>query len=210
MATAEKLITVAENQEKVYNAGYEKGKAEGINYDTFWDRYQANGGAISYYYAFAFNRFNAETFKPKYAIVGNSSGSALQNVFYNSTTITEINVDIDARNTNNIGALFYNCTGLKTVKKLFVDDTTTNGGGNAFYKCSALTSIEIDGTIVMNWNMDVCPLDKKSIESVYAALSTSVSGKTCTLKKTAVNAAFTDEEWKALTDAKDNWTFTLV
>lgn len=34
MTTTDKLVTVAENVEKVYNAGYEKGKSEGGGTDS--------------------------------------------------------------------------------------------------------------------------------------------------------------------------------
>lgn len=211
MSIETQLVEIAENMPKVYNAGFEKGKAEGgINYDAFWDAFQNNGKATSYHYAFSYNRFNMETFNPKYAIVGTSTGTSLQNVFYNNNVLTEINVDIDARSSSHIGGMFYGCINLKTIKKLFVDGTTTGGGNNAFNKCSALTSIEIGGTIVMSWDMSFCPLDKDSILSVFNALSTSATGKTCTFNKAAVNAVFTDEEWKALTDTKTNWTITLA
>ena len=35
MTTAEKLQQIAENEQKVYNAGYEKGKAEGGGGDSY-------------------------------------------------------------------------------------------------------------------------------------------------------------------------------
>jgi hypothetical protein len=50
MSIAEKLVTVAENIPKVYNAGYEKGKSENSDsyYDTFWDNFQLNGERLNY------------------------------------------------------------------------------------------------------------------------------------------------------------------
>ena len=93
---ADKLKEMAENEERVYNAGYEKGntegyenghtmgyekgKAEGIEegkqseYDLFWDHYQNNGNRTYYDNAFADGgneggrwRYNV-TYKPKYPI----------------------------------------------------------------------------------------------------------------------------------------------
>lgn len=81
MTTAEKLIKVAENVPKVYNAGYEKGKSEGGSdsfYDAFWDSYQTNGERMDYSNAFmsSYNlqtkkldyAWTNETFRPKYNI----------------------------------------------------------------------------------------------------------------------------------------------
>ena len=43
---------------------YNKGKQE--EYDAFWDNYQQNGTRTVYEYAFAWEGWNNETFKPKY------------------------------------------------------------------------------------------------------------------------------------------------
>ncbi len=64
MSIADKLTTIAENTTKVYDAGYEAGKAEGgggsdryeegytngqqAEYDRFWDTFQANGNRTNY------------------------------------------------------------------------------------------------------------------------------------------------------------------
>lgn len=61
-AIATKLTTIAENQQKVYNAGK---KAE---YDRFWKVFQENGQRGNYFYAFAGGGWTPETFKPKYPI----------------------------------------------------------------------------------------------------------------------------------------------
>lgn len=71
MTIAEKLQTIVENEQKVYDAGYAKGKAEGGGgdgyYDTFWDSFQQNGQRGDYTYAFQF--WDASIFQPKYDIV---------------------------------------------------------------------------------------------------------------------------------------------
>lgn len=64
MSIAEKLVTIAENEQKVYDAGK---KAE---YDEFWDNFQPEKGAAHIYqYAFSGHHWNDITFKPKYDIV---------------------------------------------------------------------------------------------------------------------------------------------
>ena len=79
MSVAEKLVTVAENVAKVYEAGkaaggsadgYNEGYAAGVQseHDRFWDNYQQNGTLTQYDYAFSGLRWTNETFNPKYDI----------------------------------------------------------------------------------------------------------------------------------------------
>ena len=75
MSIADKLVQIAENQSKVYNAGYEKGKAEGSDsyYNAFWDAFQQNGTRKSYICAFYGEGWTIENFKPKYSFIGSMS-----------------------------------------------------------------------------------------------------------------------------------------
>ena len=69
MSIADRLVAVAENQQKVYDAGYEKGKSEGGGdnwYDAFWDAYQQNGERKNYMQAFRGVGWRGTTFKPKH------------------------------------------------------------------------------------------------------------------------------------------------
>ena len=79
MSIGEKLTTIAENEQKVYD----KGRTDG--YDDFWAKYQAKGEVPFGYgpclYMFGNERWNDETFFPKYDI--NLSGSC-QEVFTNN------------------------------------------------------------------------------------------------------------------------------
>lgn len=224
MATGVSEVFGTGNQEG-YNRGYDEGLTEGrtqgyglgfeegkiAERDAFWDVFQNKGSAKSYYYAFSYNRFNAETFKPKYDIVCNNSGTAAQNMFYNSTTIRNIPVAIDVRNTSHIGATFYSATNLKSVKKIIIGSGVISGGNTTFYNCYALESITFEGEIAVGINFQWCTLlNKASIESIINALSATTSGLTVTFSKTAVNNAFTAEEWEALEATKTNWTISLV
>ena len=199
----------SEGVQKGYGLGFEEGKA--AEREKFWERFQNKGEARAYYYAFSYNRFDDETYNPRYVIVCNSSGNAAQNMFYNSTLITDTKVPIDARATSHIGAIFYNAKGLKTVCKLIVNSGVKSGGNNAFYGCSSLENIAFEGEIALNidfrWSTF---LKKASIESIINALSAKESGLTVTLSETAVNNAFTAEEWDALEATKTNWTISLV
>lgn len=205
MSIEEKLIEVAENVPKVYAAGYEKGKTDNDTLDAFWDNYQGNGTKTDYRCAFAGYLWSDTTFKPKYSF-SDIKFTCVINMFQYSN-ITTINYDLD----------FSECLGQyanyvfsnATVKKIQsvtlpkIDNTTI------FSNAKKLTSIRINGTTEYNFSFVDCPLDKASIESVIGSLSTTTTGKTCTLNKAAVNAAFTAEQWETLTKPKENWTFTL-
>ena len=93
MSIAKKLHTIAENMQKVYDAGantggggnydegyqsgYAEGEAEGrkSQCDEFWDDFQQNGERTVYSYGFAGVGWSDENFKPKYNIapVGNTA-----------------------------------------------------------------------------------------------------------------------------------------
>ena len=86
MSIAEKLTTIAENEQKVFEAGYNEGKQEGYGegqldgyndgydtgvidgrqaeYDAFWDIYQVNGARTDHQNAFGNFYWNKDTFKP--------------------------------------------------------------------------------------------------------------------------------------------------
>lgn len=128
MSIAEKLTTIAENEQKVYEAG----KASA--YDEFWDTFQQNGNRRAYQGAFG-SIFDADNFKPKYpirfdkndysagvscfAFFGCTSDKALDmstvdvdfstvlsmhNVFHNAKVD---NVEIDIKNADTVNGLFY-------------------------------------------------------------------------------------------------------
>ena len=62
MSIAEKLTTIAENEQKVYEAGKKS------QYDEFWDTYQTNGQRTNYTYAFSGLGWTDNLYKPKYPI----------------------------------------------------------------------------------------------------------------------------------------------
>lgn len=201
MTTAEKLVTVAENQQRVYDAG---AKSE---YDRFWDAFQAKGEGINYYYAFAYGKFDDENYNPKYPITTSGGVSTSRYLFYQSKGITDTKMPIYA-NGNDCHYMFSNCTGLVTIRELSVLEKQTFT--ETFNWCSKLQNLTITGTIGNSLSLSHSPLTKNSILSVFNALSTTVTGKTITFKQTAVEAAFTTEEWEALKATKTNWTYALA
>ena len=79
MSIADKLTTIAENEQKVYDKGVEDGKKS--EYDAFWDEFQKKGTAsVDYKYAFGKN-WTSNLFKPKYDF--RISVNGLEYAFYN-------------------------------------------------------------------------------------------------------------------------------
>lgn len=231
MSIAEKLTTVAENQEKVYEAGQKSA------YDRFWDAYQQNGNRKNYAAAFGGEGWTNEWFQPKYDIICegtcsqmfygsyitgdlaehlNSRGITLDlskmtsahslfNAAVYITRLPEINITLCV---SACSSLFANCRGLVTIDKLVVKDSNAFNG--TFQNCTALKDLTIEGTVASAMDLHWSPLSGTSIQSVMNALSDTVTGATVTFKQTAVEAAFTDAEWEALVSTKPNWTVVLA
>lgn len=207
MSIAKKLQTIAENEQRVYEAGEAKGIEEGkqAEYDRFWDEYQNFGKRTAYGSAFYNKGWTDVSYNPKYDIVPTS---AVNTFAYSPITDTKVNIDVSKATTTNI---FNYCGVLKTIRNLIVSENT-DWGGNCFAHCSALENLTITGTIGkggldLHWSTK---LTKASITSVINALSTTTSGLTVTISKVAKEAAFTDAEWADLIATKPNWTYSLV
>ena len=201
MSIAEKLATVAEKMQKVFDAG------KAAEQSDFWDVFQDYGNMQNYRYAFADGRFSDKTYKPKHPIRCSSGSSPGSYMFYRAP-ISDTKVEIYA-NTNNINYCFAENPNIITIRLLSVHATTlfnTTFGG-----CTSLVNLTMDGTIGQNIDLRYSPLSKESIESVVTHLSDTASGMTATFKKTAVLSAFgTTASWTAYIASKPNWTFTLV
>ena len=104
MSISEKLTTIAENEQKVYDKGVEDGKKS--EYDTFWDIFQKNGTEkVSYRYAFSGN-WDSRNFKPKYDF--NLFSEGLSYAFYNcGSGLTDEEHRIDLIEVSKKVKLFY-------------------------------------------------------------------------------------------------------
>lgn len=234
MSIAEKLTTIAENEQKVYEAGK---KAE---YDAFWDTYQDCGNRESYVTAFAGWGWSNRNFYPKYDMKPTTAERMFSNFSFgngNSTfdlqarcekcgvsidfsrctnfyyafawaNVSRIGV-IDASSGTNFGAMFTGSAHLVTIDELIVS-STANFDSYVFSGCTALANIKITGTLANDTYFSNCPLTKASMTSVVNALSPSAVGKKLVLNKSAKEAAFTSSEWDALISTKSNWTISLV
>lgn len=231
MSIADKLTTIAENQQKVFDAGKTK------EWSDFWNAYQKNGNRTSYGYAFW--EWYPECFKPKYdirptacqnmfynfnqnntdvslkqllqeagVVLDTSNSTNLQNMFAYSN-ISEVGV-IDASNASKLEQVFWHARGIVTVDEFIIKDDGSQATTKLFFGATKLTNITIKGVFGNSIDMSECPLSKASFISVINALSSTTTGKTASFKKSAKEAAFTADEWAALIATKSNWSFSLV
>lgn len=237
MSISEKLTTIAQNEQKVYDAGKKS------QYDEFWDEYQQNGKRTDYRYAFAGEGWNEKAYTPKYPITLSGSGVAayifsncmlekignidmskvtgnVANVIRQNSLLTEIGEIVLNNNVTQVTNFFYSNGKLITIKKLKFGTLTKCD--TAFYGNESLTNIIIEGVIAGNINFQHSPLlSKESLISIINALSKSTSSLTVTFSKDAVNSAFgidiDDEttypegsEYYTLRNTKSNWTFNYI
>ena len=192
--TANKLTAIAQNQQKVYDAGHTKGYSEAEN--DFWDAFQANGTRTSYQRAFGCSAWNDITFKPKYDIVPKKvsdyifaqcnvtdlaatlerlgvvldlSQSTGYYQFYNTTTTRIPRVDLRA-------AKYYNQTFADATRLVTIDAVVSSEvckWGNAFSNCKVLENLTIEGTIGKNgFSVSGSPkLSHDSLMSIINALA---------------------------------------
>lgn len=248
---AEKLERIARNEQLIYNAGVENGKAEagesiyddGMNQGrqdmnaAMMDAITCNGAKTEYRYAFWGEVWNDELFKPHTVI----KPTNFQNGLYRSSieygaytdlldfsncqnlsaafmysTVKKLKV-IDARKTtsgfNGMANIFNSCTQLESIDEFYPSNVSSKAVfSSTFANCSALTKLIFKSEISqagldLHWSES---LSKESIESIIDNLSTTTSGLTVTISKTAKENAFTDEEWASLIATKPNWTISLA
>lgn len=220
---AEKLITIAENEQKVYEAGKQ------AEYDAFWNNFQDYGNKTNYEYSFCGATWTKKIFKPKYDI---KPSSGAEGIFQNSDInvdlveyLASLGVKLDISEATSISKGFQNTqftrlglidvTGLVTCTQLFnraeylvTIDTLkckfTNTWSNAFVGCSALENITIDGEIGKAVSFADCKkLSHDSLMSIINHLRNLTSALTLTLGSTNL-AKLTDAE-KAIATEK-GWT----
>ena len=215
MSISEKLVTIAQNEQKVYDAGKKS------QYDEFWDNFQYNGrrtkngdGFCSFENSHVY--WNETNFKPKYdlkPVGGNDSMFRCMRVpdfpelFENLgikldlSQVTTFNDAFYYTKTDHLGILdlsscssmnyvFYGCS-VKTIDKLILRSSGVSVNC-AFQNASYLENITIEGKIINNgFNFRWSPrLTQDSLISIINALSSDTSGLTITFSKTAINNAF--------------------
>ena len=211
MSIAEKLTTIAENEQKVYDAGKE------AELKKVWDVFQQNGNRTAYVSAFYGGNFTNETFYPTHNIVcagdankafynfsygepfsltqrlkdcgvylDTSQANLISNMFAWSSMLTEIpTIDLrglTSRNITRATALFNRCTNLITIEKLILEEDIIIQ--DWFVNDYALENITIDGTIGQN-GFDIhysTKLSKGSLVSIINACKKDVTASPITIK----------------------------
>ena len=133
MSIAEKLTLIAENEQKVYNAGYEKGKAEGGDND-FLDL-RTNGGKNFGYLYCAMNHLITAP------VIDTSKGTNFTNFCNGCSALVTIPL-IDLSSATNTYNAFNGCSKLQNI--------TFEGTipiSISFSSCSALSDISIENII---------------------------------------------------------------
>lgn len=208
---AEKLTTIADNQQKVYDAGKE------AEYNEFWDNFQLNGVRRGYAYAF-YSSWNDSYYNPKYPIITEEQTQRARYMYYFcGITDTKVPIEINGRGTITEEAIFSNCKRLKTIRELYIN----NYGGaytDWFKECTSLENITIKGKIKNN-GFDIhwsTKLTAESIYSIISALSSTVSGCGIILPSTAEATynkkppANAPKTFKELKETKMNWVISLL
>lgn len=230
----------AAGYEEGHEAGYTEGNEAGqqSEYDRFWDSFQENGTRTNYRGAFGGGSWKATTFNPKYIITPKSAPYAFMYFNYSYPMLDYRDyahlfdwsslsgscvyifqdawmdyIELDASEVTSLGGAFGEGTnpGHKTHITLKVSEKCTSFSSFCSY-CSVLTDLIFtdDSIIAVSISLKDSPLNKTSITSVVNALSATATGKTATFKQTAIDAAFTTEEWETLKATKPNWAFAYA
>ena len=195
MSIAEKLTAIAENEQKVFDAGK---KAE---YDVFWDELQEYGNKPDYQYTFIY--WNDKMYHPKYPIVLRGSRWIATGT-YTRATIADTIVDIIATIGVTFNSTFQYCSNLVTIRRLVVNAEC--GYMNAFIMCSELMNLNVEGTIGQNgFNVADSPkLTHDSLMRILNCLEAKTEGTWTVTLGTTNLAKLTDAE-KAIATQK-GWT----
>ena len=236
MSIAEKLTTIAENQQRVYDKGKQSA------YDEFWDLFQQNGNRTNYQYGICGYGWTVDTFKPKYSIIPTHANGIFQycgvqadlgqlfkdrgltldlskctnsDQMFTGSYFTTLPILDFRKVTSSSYITFSSCTNLTKIELIMLSDSGNQKFSSSFNSCSALADIRFSGVIGQTLDMKSSPLNKASIENIIEHLSSTATGMTLTLKKSAKEAVFTDEEWITLITPKSNqydgnWTISLV
>lgn len=232
MAIKQKVDRAKTDYDEVYAAGR---KAE---YDAFWDLYQENGKRYHYMGGFSGKGWNDKTFYPKYdikpsyavincflycgvtdlearlqecGVVLDISDNINYSTVFENTTLTVIPELLINKGANTVTGMFRGCKSLHTIRKIKLQEGFNIHMPDAFTNCTALENIVFEGVIPKNITFQWSTLlSKASIISIINALSTTATGQTATFSQTAVNNAFSTEEWDALIATRSNWTIALA
>ncbi len=228
MSIAEKLTQIAENEQKVYDAGKQ------AEYDRFWDEYLKPvkpKGASSGFGAFLFSGrgWNDTTFNPPCPIDFITNG---YNMFYYATNISKEKLalvdyskitenytgffayslikevpELDTRGASTISTLFMASPFLTSVDNIILKDDGTQTLLNIFNSATALQEVRFTGVIGQNginvqWSTKLTHESLMSIINALQDKSTDTSGTVWTVTLGAENIAKLTAEEKQIAQQK--------
>lgn len=235
----EKLKEASENSVKLYEAG------KVSEYDLFWDVFQKKGSRSDYSNVFSEGGndsgwYYGTTFRPKYPIKPTQATAmfAYSRLPYEAIAAVDFSTcqdfmqtfmyymgailpPLDMRVATRTNNMFGWSTKLEKIEELWVTGNTPYN--NIFNSTSNLKEVRFKGKIAQSGlDFKGCPmLSKDSIESVFECLDNSVTGKSITFSKAAVDKAYETSEgandgsdstlWNDdRVDSYSNWTFVLA
>lgn len=216
MSIAERLITVAENVPKVYEAGQ---KAE---YNRLWDTLvPTSDGNMAFRFCgdwtkgtlrpnkdlrprnaqgmfYEFNSYDITDLEQHFADIGVvldfSNNASFSSTFASIRCPLKIGV-IDASSATKIAYLLNNSTGVTGIKKLILPEKYgSNPFNNAFNYAKGLKDIEMEGTIPVSINFLDCPLTPNSMKSIIGCLKNQINETMAFM----VSVLFSNACWAAL------------
>lgn len=220
MSIADKLTTIAENQQRVYDAGYAAGQSgngydEGFadgkqaEYDRFWDDYlNPEGIYATWSYRFAGIGWNDDTFRPPCDIVPTGSASMMFagcGVTDMKALCQNLGIKIDLSKTTSISQIFAD----SNITTFGVIDTT--GSTNARYILyNAIKMIIVDKVILKDdgsQTFDSAFLNCRELEDITFE---GVIGKSADLHwSTKLTRASIESIITHLSDTTEGQTLTL-
>lgn len=191
MSVADKLKTIAEKQQEVYDAGYAKGLAQGGDSTYFWEVFQNGGQRTSYGYAFY--QWDGAIFNPKYDIRPTGQYGA-DSMFFGATNIDDLDallnskgIVLDFSNTSRLNSTFQRCSASKLpvinltncknmtlsfqnmsyLTKLTLNNLSADCTFDRVFVGTNLTELDITGTIGQNgFDVSSCRLSADSINDI--------------------------------------------
>lgn len=223
MSIADKLNTIAENEQKVFEAGRKK------EHQEFWNNYFGTDPRWSFSYRFAGSGWNSKTFKPT-RDMDVRGGSAM--FMYSSINVDlveyleQLGVTLDFSNCSggsqifsgsafirlgllnfrtlsSLTGIFQNCKYLKTIDKIVLKDDGSQTFSSPFSGCTVLENITFEGVIGRSISFSSSPLTLESACSIITHLK-DYSGTADANKYTVT---FSSNTWVLLDEAE--WIFTL-
>ena len=227
MSIAEKLQTIAENEQRVFDAG------KNTEWSEFWDNYQHKKGQPQRYrQAFSGVLWNERSFKPKYNIVPTDATQMFMNFGQDtqngqmdlSARAGELGITVDFSQCSTFSACFsyarinkvgkIDCKSASDMGSMFqqssietIDNVISHSNlkfTNTFQYASFLTHITFEGDIGNSISFADCSsLTPKSVQSIIDALMTITDGVARTLTLHAdVRAKLTSEQVNTIKNVK--------